>query len=74
MRAALAELEKRILPEDPDVRLLVDRAMASLLLGQRQQALDDLRLAREKRIVPELLEPLENLLAANTTVGAAASR
>jgi tetratricopeptide (TPR) repeat protein len=61
--AALGELELRILPEDPDPTLLVERGMAWALKKDRPKAEQELARARSILPEPDVLAPLERLLA-----------
>jgi tetratricopeptide (TPR) repeat protein len=46
LRAALKELNERIVPNAPEVTLVIDRGVANALLEEKSRALEDLRLAR----------------------------
>jgi tetratricopeptide (TPR) repeat protein len=64
LRLALEELAQRIVPDHPDVVLLVERAMAWALSGDKTRASQDLALARKNGAFPELLAPARRLLSA----------
>lgn len=53
LKAALAELERRINPVAPDPSLLIDRGMTHELLGNRDDARKDYELARTKGFTEE---------------------
>ena len=46
LRSAIDELNQRIVPEAPEVTLIIDRGLAHALLGDQSNAADDLRRAR----------------------------
>ncbi|MGJ8696739.1 MAG: hypothetical protein ACSHYF_10500 [Verrucomicrobiaceae bacterium] len=50
--AALAEINKRLNPDRPDLTLVYDRGMALLLMGRREEALKDLELLKQSGISP----------------------
>jgi hypothetical protein len=58
LHEALLELDRRILPDRPDVTLVAERGVARLLLGRDAEARGDFLLARKHRAPPWLLEPL----------------
>jgi len=61
--AALAELESRLVPEDPDPTLLVQKGLALAGLGRRGDAAAALQAARAILPEPALLAPLARELA-----------
>jgi tetratricopeptide (TPR) repeat protein len=65
--AALGELDLRILPEDPDPTLLVERGMVWALKNNPHKARQELAHARKILPEPDVLAPLERLLANRST-------
>jgi tetratricopeptide (TPR) repeat protein len=60
--AALAELNQRIRPDNPEPTLLVDRAMAFALLGRAAEANSDLTSAKERGMPPTSCARVEAIL------------
>jgi tetratricopeptide (TPR) repeat protein len=60
--AALAEIEARLVPEEPDPGLLVQKGLALAGLGRRDEAAATLAAARAIGPDPSLLTPLERAL------------
>jgi tetratricopeptide (TPR) repeat protein len=58
LNAAICELDRRIHPERPDAKLLIDRGLAWVLLGDREAAMRDLALARKHGADPWDIERL----------------
>lgn len=62
LRSALKELNRRIVPDAPELTLVVDRGLAHALLGDTARALKDLRLVRTLSPDPAMLWRLEQSL------------
>ncbi len=62
LKAAIKELNELILPEEPDLTMVVDRGVAEMMAGNRAAAMKDLEWARKENAEPELLVPLEKIL------------
>lgn len=67
LRAALAELNDRVIPGLPDVTLIIDRGTAHALLGDRALAREDLERVRALAADPFSLWRLENLVGSPPT-------
>lgn len=62
LRAAIAELTERLRPDRPDPDLLLDRALANLLLDNRKAAIQDVAVAEKWDASPRLLQRLKSRL------------
>src|SRR5882762_2685471 len=70
VKAALAELERRIRPDNPEPTLLLDRAAAFALLGDEKAAREDLKAAQKHGMPASSCARVESLLKPGNLVGA----
>ena len=70
LRLAVEELDRKISADHPHVALLIDRAMAWALLGEKERAAKDIAVARDHGASAELLAPAARLLSAPSTPAA----
>lgn len=71
LKEAITEINLRLRPSRPDTDLLLDRALASLLLGQIDAAREDAALAETFGASPRRLKRLERLLKTHEQTQAA---
>ena len=65
LNQALAEISTRLRPAQPDLTLIADRALAHALLGQHQQARQDLQQLKKSSLPPATYRLLQQTLREN---------